>query len=1647
MVVRHGGCAEKREDAVKKRKVAKNRLRALVAAMCTLALVMMPVLPAWGDVSSGAMTATNQKNVSVGTNMKRINEFTLDGKYLYKSLGNDDGKPTLTLSTSALQGIVKNTLLPQWSGLAASVFRDQADQLVDLYGYQNNGGTMTQAGFDAYFNMSASGNTKYKDEVWSCYNLHHKLGQTWATHSGDPGWDQFTVSGVKQISDLNDARNMVGQALYDCEGHKGLRADEFVNVSENGNDRLDALKDHPTNGFANLVTSVNCKGASSDFDYVSFGIVFYDFEAVPVAANGLNYIHGPLRVNSNTPLPSISEITNGQQQDIAHSAVLGNSVTETTSTTISALASAKMTENIGANVGWKETQSGSDTEVSDGDDGLNISESGWSEETSMGLNWGASWEIAGALGAEQGHSKSEQISKASETTIAIPAHAASNVKQTISTTTYTQYYQQPVILNYKVALFAVSGDYYTGGDGGINPSSYEKQSLVIKFDTKESANTSYGCAATDDLYSRVVTNRDVSEYDVAGGRTYSTHSTASGWSASKDINWEAVVNYANSKGWGNVGNGGVATTNYFYETPGNLSVKQEKTSSAVDSTYPLYNLASVRPSKTDFILYTNNSLDKKALALEGYDRDGVPFFGFSSNYSQWGEWKLCNENGEVRTDQNLTEDDPVEIKNDELVPKANKSGTIHLVWKFNNQPTTGASWPKTGESNGVQDLSGLNNAPSSEKANPIVHIHVVNSALDAPKVTAQGSYSGFYGTPINLNNVITYEVTDKTDKVIETEVKWESRETQSTGIAVSPNTGYVVFTKPGDYNVRPYVIDNDGEKVYSDWITISATKHDMRHYDAQAPSGCTTDGWKEHYKALDCDKYFTDAEGTNEVSFESLVVKASHDWGDWTDVKQPSGTEAGEQQRVCKKDANHVETRPLYAVEFDMNGHGTAPETQFVASGSSVTVPQEPKAAGFTFEGWYEDADCTQAYDFGKTVESSLVETNAEGHITGYKGTLNLYAKWVPIKYTVATVAVQEAVVEDTESGGQKQVISPVTGASISIAGEANGPVTDEGYTYHYKEAVLDDDVELTLTMPAGYGLKEIQAIPVNSDGSMGTPFVPEKSATNANTYSFKMRAADVAVVASVVETAQVTYDANKPSTASGDVSGMPSSETVNVGSMPAGVDTKPKLSGFDFGGWCTDKACTKPYLKTSPIKENTTLYAKWVQTGSKVTYTLLWDKDAADQSDTGSYSESYVVENGTKVYDPTQDIYSVAGKDLSVAYELKKNDDNKCWFTDSELTTPFDFDTEIQADTVLYAKVVPRTYTVTFFSDEQSVGTQDVVYNTPISEVASNINPVKEGHTLSGWVLKNGAQWSIENDSVTGDLALYASWNINVTFDANGHGTAPAVQTVKSGEKVTKPSDLTAEGYTFGGWYTDATCSDDKAYKFDTPVTEPLTLYAKWTAEKRTVTFDANGHGTAPAAQTVDYNSNAAKPADPTADGYTFGGWYKEAACTTAYDFAAPVTGDLKLYAKWTEVVTPEPIPVDEGVEMYRLYNPNSGEHFYTGNAGERDMLVGVGWSYEGIGWTAPTSSSTPVYRLYNANGGEHHYTMSDVERDMLVGVGWTDEGIGWYSDDAKTVPLYRDYNPNAFANNHNYTTSAAEHEMLMSVGWRPEGYAWYGI
>lgn len=140
---------------------------------------------------------------------------------------------------------------------------------------------------------------------------------------------------------------------------------------------------------------------------------------------------------------------------------------------------------------------------------------------------------------------------------------------------------------------------------------------------------------------------------------------------------------------------------------------------------------------------------------------------------------------------------------------------------------------------------------------------------------------------------------------------------------------------------------------------------------------------------------------------------------------------------------------------------------------------------------------------------------------------------------------------------------------------------------------------------------------------------------------------------------------------------------------------------------------------------------------------------------------------------------------------------------------------------------------------------------------------------------------------------------------------------------------------------------------------------------------------------------------------------------------------------------IDPDTVP-DNTDAMLRMYNPNSGEHFYTKDLNEGNYLKSLGWNYEGVAWYAPRTGQ-PVYRLYNPNAGDHHYTTDSNEKDYLVKAGWSYEGISWYS--GGNVPLYRAYNKNAKAGSHHYTVDKNEIDYIVKAGWSYEGTAWYGV
>ena len=106
---------------------------------------------------------------------------------------------------------------------------------------------------------------------------------------------------------------------------------------------------------------------------------------------------------------------------------------------------------------------------------------------------------------------------------------------------------------------------------------------------------------------------------------------------------------------------------------------------------------------------------------------------------------------------------------------------------------------------------------------------------------------------------------------------------------------------------------------------------------------------------------------------------------------------------------------------------------------------------------------------------------------------------------------------------------------------------------------------------------------------------------------------------------------------------------------------------------------------------------------------------------------------------------------------------------------------------------------------------------------------------------------------------------------------------------------------YTWDGWYSDAGLTTP--YPFDKMPASNLVLYAKFNAPTYTVFFDVNDCGSSSiASQTVEKHKWATNPQpDPTCANHTFTGWFTDAACTSRYDFNAPVTGDITLYAGWS--------------------------------------------------------------------------------------------------------------------------------------------------
>jgi uncharacterized repeat protein (TIGR02543 family) len=180
---------------------------------------------------------------------------------------------------------------------------------------------------------------------------------------------------------------------------------------------------------------------------------------------------------------------------------------------------------------------------------------------------------------------------------------------------------------------------------------------------------------------------------------------------------------------------------------------------------------------------------------------------------------------------------------------------------------------------------------------------------------------------------------------------------------------------------------------------------------------------------------------------------------------------------------------------------------------------------------------------------------------------------------------------------------------------------------------------------------------------------------------------------------------------------------------------------------------------------------------------------------------------------------------------------------------------------------------------------------------------PTRAARSFGGWCSDFQCLTLFDESAVVNyDLTLFAKWNkaTGAAFHANGGGDIPdqSATLVNGQYYVTAPPAPVRAGHTFQGWYADELLQG-ALFDFAAPISGFRDLYAKWQIDTYAVTFNSNG-GTAVGPQSVVFNNQVAKPADPVFAGYRLIGWFLGSA-ESSYDFNSGVQGAMVLKAKWT--------------------------------------------------------------------------------------------------------------------------------------------------
>jgi len=329
-------------------------------------------------------------------------------------------------------------------------------------------------------------------------------------------------------------------------------------------------------------------------------------------------------------------------------------------------------------------------------------------------------------------------------------------------------------------------------------------------------------------------------------------------------------------------------------------------------------------------------------------------------------------------------------------------------------------------------------------------------------------------------------------------------------------------------------------------------------------------------------------------------------------------------------------------------------------------------------------------------------------------------------------------------------------------------------------------------------------------------------------------------------------------------------------------------------------------------------------------------------------------------------------------------------------------------------------------FNDNQLIKVRVLSDSTVLLEDTFKANPVDL--TIYGHDASTAQAYANQYNHLFELLAYKVIYNDNGSVQGNIPVDANMYQRNTKATVLDNVGALEKTGYLFNGWNSTAN-GDGVDYAVNSIIDigeSDLTLYAKWTPNVYTVTFNTDG-GTTIDPVTVMYDKGLIQPADPTKVGHTFVGWYVDDTLNTPWDFAADrITGDLTLYAKWTAkgyIVFFEtnggtaisPVTVMYNEQMSEPTAPKKADHIFAG--WYKDETLTKPWSFdtdivsEDLTLYAKWEVAQSEYTLdFDTNGG------SAVQSQRIAGNATATKPInptkagylfaGWYKDKALTKP-----------------------------------------